>query len=120
MKEQIIETLKNDTKAQSIKEIKERLGIKLRRKASCKTTINVERVGNFNPRDITLEMYNELKEKGYSQEQMAEAMGLSNGSAYAKRESGSIDFGVNEFAKYCSVLGFDNQKLNIFFKLIVR
>ena len=28
MKEQIIETLKNDTKAQSIKEIKERLGIK--------------------------------------------------------------------------------------------
>lgn len=57
--------------------------------------------------------------KGLTQEQMAEAMGLSNGSAYAKRESGSIDFGVNEFAKYCSVLGFDNQKLNIFFKLNV-
>lgn len=56
--------------------------------------------------------------KGLTQEQMAEAMGLSS-SAYAKRESGSIDFGVNEFAKYCSVLGFDNQKLNIFFKLNV-
>ena len=54
--------------------------------------------------------------KGMTQEQMAAAIGLSNGSAYAKRESGSIDFGVNEFAKYCSVLGFDNQKLNIFFK----
>ena len=63
-----------------ISRLKERLGIALRRKASCKTTINVERVGNFNPRDITLEMYNELKEKGYSQEQMAEAWGIARSS----------------------------------------
>lgn len=66
--------------ASGISRLKERLGIKLRRKASCKTTINVERVGNFNPRDITLDMYNELKAKGYSQEQMAEAWGMSRSS----------------------------------------
>ena len=66
--------------ASGVTRLKERLGIKSRRKASCKTTINVERVGNFNPRDITLEMYNELKEKGYSQEQMAEAWGIARSS----------------------------------------
>ena len=66
--------------ASGVTRLKERLGIKLRRKASCKTTINVERIGNFNPRDITLEMYNELKEKGYSQEQMAEAWGIGTSS----------------------------------------
>lgn len=66
--------------ASGVTRLKERLGIKLRRKASCKTTINVERIGHFNPRDITLEMYNELKEKGYSQEQMAEAWGIARSS----------------------------------------
>ena len=63
--------------ASGVTRLKERLGIKLRRKASCKATINVEHIGNFNPRDITLEMYNELKEKGYSQEQMGEAWGIA-------------------------------------------
>lgn len=63
--------------ASGISRLKERLGIELRRKASCKTTITVEPIGNFNPRDITLEMYNELKEKGYSQNQMAEAWGMA-------------------------------------------
>lgn len=66
--------------ASGVTRLKERLGIKLRRKASCKTTITVEHIGNFNPRDITLEMYNELKEKGYSQEQMAEAWGIARSS----------------------------------------
>ena len=66
--------------ASGVTRLKERLGIKLRRKASCKTTINVERIGNFNPRDITLEMYNELKEKGYSQVQMAQAWGIAKSS----------------------------------------
>lgn len=66
--------------ASGVTRLKERLGIKLRRKASCKTTINVERVGNFNPRNVTLEMYNELKEKGYNQEQMAEAWGIARSS----------------------------------------
>lgn len=63
-----------------ISRLKERLGIKLRRKTSCKTSINVERIGNFNPRDITLEMYNDLKAKGYSQRQMAEAWGIGTSS----------------------------------------
>lgn len=66
--------------ASGVTRLKERLGIKLRRKASCKTTITVEHIGNFNPRDITLEMYNELKAKGYSQEQMAEAWGMARSS----------------------------------------
>lgn len=66
--------------ASGISRLKERLGIALRRKASCKTTITVERIGNFNPRNVTLEMYNELKEKGYSQEQMAQAWGMSRSS----------------------------------------
>lgn len=66
--------------ASGVTRLKERLGIKLRRKASCKTSITVEYIGNFNPRDITLEMYNELKEKGYSQEQMAEAWGIARSS----------------------------------------
>lgn len=66
--------------ASGVTRLKERLGIKLRRKASCKTTITVEHIGNFNPRDITLEMYNELKAKGYSQRQMADAWGIANSS----------------------------------------
>lgn len=66
--------------ASGISRLKERLGIALRRKASCKTTITVEHIGNFNPRDITLDMYNELKEKGYSQEQMAQAWGMARSS----------------------------------------
>lgn len=63
-----------------ISRLKERLGMEIRRKASCKTTITVERIGNFNPRDITLEMYNDLKAKGYSQRQMAEAWGIARSS----------------------------------------
>lgn len=66
--------------ASGISRLKEKLGIALRRKASCKTTTNVERIGNFNPRDITLEMYNELKAKGYSQRQMADAWGIASSS----------------------------------------
>lgn len=66
--------------ASSVTRLKERLGIEIRRKASCKTTINAEYIGNFNPRNITLEMYNELKEKGYSQEQMAETWGIARSS----------------------------------------
>ena len=66
--------------ASGVTRLKEKLGIKLRRKASCKTDINVEYIGNFNPRAITLEMYNELKEKGYNQEQMAEAWGIARSS----------------------------------------
>ena len=66
--------------ASGVTRLKERLGMEIRRKTSCKTTINVEHIGNFNPRDITLEMYNELKEKGYSQEQMAEAWGIARSS----------------------------------------
>ena len=66
--------------ASGISRLKEKLGIALRRKASCKTTITVEHIGNFNPRDITLEMYNELKAKGYSQRQMADAWGIASSS----------------------------------------
>ena len=66
--------------ASGVTRLKERLGIEIRRKASCKTAINVEHIGNFNPRGITLEMYNELKEKGYSQRQMAEAWGIGTSS----------------------------------------
>ena len=56
--------------------IKRKLGIEIHDKAKPK----VERIRNFNPRDITLEMYNELKEKGYNQEQMAEAWGIARSS----------------------------------------
>lgn len=66
--------------ASGVTRLKERLGMEIRHKASCKTSITVEHIGNFNPRDITLEMYNELKEKGYSQEQMAQAWGMSRSS----------------------------------------
>ena len=59
--------------ASSVSRIKDKLGITLRQK---KRRDSVPVVGKYRPKDITLEMYNELKEKGYNQRQMAEAWGF--------------------------------------------
>ena len=63
--------------ASSVSRIKDKLGITLRQK---KRRDSVPVVGEYRPKDITLEMYNELKAKGYSQNQMADAWGIASSS----------------------------------------
>ena len=67
-----------DITASGVSRLKEKLGIALRGKKPKKDSGTL--IGKFKPRDITLEMYNELKEKGYSQAQMAEAWGIGTSS----------------------------------------
>jgi transcriptional regulator with XRE-family HTH domain len=57
--------------------------------------------------------------KGLSQSDMAEKMGWKNRSAYAKRENGIVNTGVDEFAKMAEILGFNKSELGIFFTLNV-
>ena len=61
--------------ASGLTRLKQRLGIPTRTR-SVKVKKIIRPIGNYRPRDITLEMYNELKEKGYNQRQMAEAWGI--------------------------------------------
>ena len=65
--------------ASGLTRLKQRLGIPTRTR-SVKVKKIIRPISNYRPRDITLEMYNELKEKGYNQEQMAEAWGIARSS----------------------------------------
>jgi transcriptional regulator with XRE-family HTH domain len=44
--------------------------------------------------------------KGYSQENMAMDLGLSQ-SQYSRRENGTIEFSLNEIRKICKILDLD-------------
>lgn len=53
--------------------------------------------------------------KGFTQEEMAERMGWSTRTPYAKRENGLVTIGADELAKMASILGYTPDKLIIFF-----
>ena len=65
--------------ASGLTRLKQRLGIPTRTR-SVKVKKIIRPIGNYRPRDITLEMYNDLKEKGYNQNQMADAWGIASSS----------------------------------------
>lgn len=50
-----------------------------------------------------------------TQDQMAERMGWSNRSAYAKRENGIVAIGADELAKMATILGYSDDNIGIFF-----
>lgn len=53
--------------------------------------------------------------KGLTQEEMAELMGWSSRTPYAKRENGIVAIGADELAKMANILGFERNQLGIFF-----
>lgn len=57
--------------------------------------------------------------KGYTQDDMAEKMGWSTRTPYAKRENGVVGIGADELAKIADILGFSKDELGIFFTTIV-
>ena len=61
--------------ASGLTRLKQRLGIPTRTRV-VKVKKIIRPIGKYKPKDITLEMYNDLKEKGYNQRQMAEAWGI--------------------------------------------
>ena len=73
--------------AGTITNLKRKFGISVNEKGK-----SVEKIGDFKPREITLEMYNELKEKGYNQNQIAKAWGIAPSSVCSiKKRLGIID-----------------------------
>lgn len=52
---------------------------------------------------------------GLTQEDMAKRLGWNDRSRYAKRESGVVDIGANEFIQIANILGYDTDNLAIFF-----
>lgn len=54
--------------------------------------------------------------KGFSQEDMAKAMGWNSRGPYVKRELGIIDIGVDEFLKMIKILDYDEKDILFFFK----
>ena len=48
-------------------------------------------------------------------EEMADLMGWSSRTPYAKRENGIVSIGADELAKMASILGFERNQLEIFF-----
>lgn len=52
---------------------------------------------------------------GLTQEDMAKRLGWNDRSRYAKRESGIVDIGANEFIQIANILGYDTDNLAIFF-----
>lgn len=77
--------------ASGITRLKERFGIEIRKKrVSSKGVKNVDTADRiYMPKEITLEMFNELKEKGYNQVQMASYWGFSvNSITDVKRRLG--------------------------------
>ncbi|MCL1948165.1 MAG: helix-turn-helix domain-containing protein [Turicibacter sp.] len=53
-------------------------------------------------------------ESGYNQEEMAKLMGWSARAPYAKRESGLVDFSVQEFAKFLEITNKQEEVRNFF------
>ena len=53
--------------------------------------------------------------RGLTQDEMANLMGWSSRTPYAKRENGIVSIGADELAKMASILGFKKSQLEIFF-----
>lgn len=56
---------------------------------------------------------------GLTQDEMAERMGWSTRTPYAKRENGIVSIGADELAKMAEILGFNEGNIGIFFKINV-
>ena len=56
---------------------------------------------------------------GLTQDEMAERMGWSTRTPYAKRENGIVSIGADELAKMAEILGFNENNIGIFFKINV-
>lgn len=50
-----------------------------------------------------------------TQDQMAEKMGWSTRTPYAKRENGIVAIGADELAKMATILGYTDEDIGIFF-----
>lgn len=50
-----------------------------------------------------------------TQDQMAEKMGWSTRTPYAKRENGLVAIGADELAKMATILGYTDEDIGIFF-----
>lgn len=50
-----------------------------------------------------------------TQDQMAEKMGWSTRTPYAKRENGIVAIGADELAKMATILGYTDDDIGIFF-----
>lgn len=64
-------------------------------------------------------LQDERKRKGYSQGDMARAMGWKDRAVYAKRENGIVNIGANELIRMAEILGYSKEEVGIFFKLSV-
>lgn len=53
--------------------------------------------------------------RGFTQDDMAQKMGWSTRTPYAKRENGIVSIGADELAKMAMILGYDKNELGIFF-----
>ena len=53
--------------------------------------------------------------RGFTQDDMAQKMGWSTRTPYAKRENGIVSIGADELAKMANILGYDKNELGIFF-----
>lgn len=66
--------------------------------------------------------YNRLKAeriaKGYTVEEMGEALGITKG-AYSKKENGKLPVTVEDFTLISTKLGVPPERINIFFSLNV-
>lgn len=52
--------------------------------------------------------------KGWDQAEFAHKLGMSR-TSYSKRENGLVNISIKELAKMMSVLGFNKDKISIFF-----
>lgn len=56
---------------------------------------------------------------GMTQDEMAERMGWKTRTPYAKRENGLVCIGADELMKMAAILGYEPEKIVIFFTPIV-
>lgn len=56
---------------------------------------------------------------GFTQDDMAKAMGWRTRIPYAKRENGIVGIGADELIKFAEILGYSENDLGIFFTVNV-
>jgi len=57
--------------------------------------------------------------KGLTQDEMAQKMGWSTRTPYAKRENGFVNIGADELIRIAEILGYTQDDVGIFFTLSV-
>lgn len=78
----------------------------------CIRNSNSEILSEVKEVKINLDLIKKLrKKKGYNIDQMAEVLGLTNGSMYWKRENGNYKFKAEELMKLANVLNVSMNDL---------